>query len=189
MTSLSSASRRARRRSPGARSTGRWTRRSSTCCTATCWRSSGQRPVRARLLRRRRPEVPAAGPHHQRVRLAQPVLPQPVHRRSGRGAGGVAAVHGHRRAELQGRSEASRDDLRRRDRGELREEAGADRRLELRGRDEEVDLQRAQLPPAAAERAVDALFGQRRRERATWRCSSACRAPGRRRSRAIPSAC
>ena len=41
----------------------------------------GQGSVRARLLRRRRPEVSAAGPHHQRVRLAQPVLPQPVHRR------------------------------------------------------------------------------------------------------------
>ena len=69
------------RRSPGARSTGRWSRRSSTRCTATSLELAGRHgAVRPGLLRRRRPAVPPADPHHHRVRLAQPVLPQPVHR-------------------------------------------------------------------------------------------------------------
>ena len=46
---------------------------------------------------------------------------------------------------------------------------------------------RAQLPAAAAGRAADALLGQHRRRRRRRRCSSACRAPARRRCRAIPS--
>ena len=71
---------------------------------------------------------------------------------------------------------------------QLREEAGADRRHELRRRDQEVDLHRDELPAAAARRALDALLGERRQRRATWRCSSASPAPARRRSRAIPSA-
>ena len=43
------------------------------------------------------PAVPAAGPDHQRVRLAQPVLPQSLHRRSGRGGRAGARVHRDRR--------------------------------------------------------------------------------------------
>ena len=51
------------------------------------------------------PRLPAADPHHHRVRLAQPVLPQHVHRRPPRGCrAGAGRVHGHRRAELPGRS-------------------------------------------------------------------------------------
>ena len=57
---------------------------------------------------------------------------------------------------------APRDKRRSRHRGQFREEAGADRRNQLCRRDEEVDFQRAQLPAAAAGRAVDALLGQRR---------------------------
>ena len=68
------------------------------------------------------------------------------------------------------------------------QQAGADRRHQLRRRDQEVDLHRPELPAAAAGRAVDALLGEHRRRRATRRCSSACRAPARPRCRAIPSA-
>ena len=62
---------------------------------------------------------------------------------------------------------------------------GPDRRHQLRGRDQEVDLHRDELHAAAAERHVDALLGQRRQRRATWRSSSVFPVPARRRSRAI----
>ena len=65
---------------------------------------------------------------------------------------------------------------------------GADRRHVLRGRDQEVDLHAHERPPAARRRLPDALLGERRRRRATWRSSSASRAPARRRSRPTPSA-
>ena len=76
------------------------------------------------------------------------------------------AVHGHRLAELQGRSGAARH--------------AAPRSMialnfakklvliggtQLRRRDQEVDLHGAELPAAAAERAVDALLGEHRRGR------------------------
>ena len=99
-----------------------------------------------------------------------------------------AAVHDHRRAQLQGRPGAARHALRGRHRAELREAAGADRRDELRRRDQEVDLHRAELPAAASGRAVDALLGEHRARRATPRSSSASRARARRRCRAIRSA-
>ena len=66
---------------------------------------------------------------------------------------------------LPGRSGAPRHAVRGRDRAQLRQEARAHRRHELRGRDQEVDLQHPQLHSAAAERAVDALLGQHRRGR------------------------
>ena len=111
------------------------------------------------------PGLPPAGADHQRVRLAQSVLPQSLHRRSGRGGRGRARVHGHRSAELQGRSDAARHEHRSGHRAELREEARAHRRHQLRRRDEEVDLQRAELRAAAQERALDALLGQHRHVR------------------------
>ena len=151
--------------------------------------AAGQSAVRARLLRRRRSDVPSAGPHHQRVRLAQPVLPQPVHRRSAAAAAAQSPEFTviDRRAS---RPIPKRHGTQHRsgDRAELREEARAHRRHQLRRRDEEVDLQRAELRPPAQERALDALLGQHRARRATRRSSSACPAPARRRSRAIPIA-
>ncbi len=104
---------------------------------------AGQRAVRAGLLRRRRSDVPPAGPRHHRVRLAQPVLPQPVHRRSGGGR------RRRRRSSRSSTRRASRPirarhgtQLRRGHRAQLRQAAGAHRRHELRRRDEEVDLHR-----------------------------------------------
>ena len=98
-----------------------------------------------------------------------------------------AGVHGHRLPGLPRRPGGARHELRSLHPPELRQEARADRRHELRRRDQEVDLHRDELPAAAAERAVDALLGERRHRRATSRCSSACRAPARRRCRAIRS--
>ena len=96
-TSSSSASRRARRRSPGARSTVRWSRRSSTPLHQDLLASlAGKELFVLDCYAGADPDVPAAGPRHQRVRLAQPVLPQPVHRRPG-----------GRRRGLAGRSRSS----------------------------------------------------------------------------------
>ena len=55
---------------------------------------------------------------------------------------------------------------------------GAHRRHVLRGRDQEVDLHADERPAAARGRPADALLCERRRRTATWRCSSASRAPG-----------
>ena len=77
----------------------------------------------------------------------------------------VARVHDHRLAELQGRSAAARHATPTSSSRQLREEARAHRRHELRRRDEEIDLHDAQLHPAAAGRAVDALLGQHRHGR------------------------
>ena len=81
---------------------------------------------------------------------------------------GVAAVHGHRRAELQGRSGAPRHALRRRHRAELREAAGAHRAARAtpaRSRSRSSRVLNYLLP--LQRRAADALLGQRRRRRAT----------------------
>ena len=151
---------------------------------------AGQGAVRARLLRRRRSGLPAAGPRHQRVRLAQPVLPQPVHRRPGGGRGAP------RRSSRSSTRRASRPIPRATARNsDVVIALNFAKKLvliggtQLRRRDEEVDLLGPELHPAAAERAVDALLGEHRRRAATPRCSSACRAPARRRCRAIPIAC
>ena len=152
--------------------------------------AGGQRAVRAGLLRRRRPAVPPADPRHHRVRLAQPVRPQPVHRRSRprrrrrSGAEPFTVIDAPSfKADPARHGTASEVVIAL----NFARAAGAHRRHELRRRDQEVDLQRPELPAAAAGRAADALLGQRRRRRATWRCSSGCRAPARRRCRAIPS--
>ena len=70
--------------------------------------------VRPGLLRRRRSEIPSAHPRDHRIRVAQPVCPQPVHRRPRRRGGrvGRSAFHRDRLAELQGGPEASRHTLR-----------------------------------------------------------------------------
>ena len=59
----------------------------------------------------------------------------------------------------------------------------ADRRHRLCRRDQEVDLHRPQLPPAGRRRDADALLRQCRRRTVARRCSSACPAPARPRSR------
>ena len=62
---------------------------------------------------------------------------------------------------------------------ELRAQDDPDRRDELRRRDEEIDLHRAQLPDAAAGRAAHALRCQRGHRTRTWPCSSGFRAQAR----------
>ena len=74
-------------------------------------------------------------------------------------------VHGDRRAEIQGRSRATRHALRGLHPRALRPQAGPHRRHPLRGRNQEVDLHHPQLHAAAAGRAVDALLGEHRRGR------------------------
>ena len=91
---------------------------------------------------RRRPAVPPAGPRHHRVRLAQPVRAQPVHRRSDRprpSARRRGSPSSTRRASRPTRRATARDSdvviaL------NFAQAAGAHRRHELRRRDQEVDL-------------------------------------------------
>ena len=96
-------------------------------------------------------------------------------------------LHRPPRSRLPGRSRAPRHADRHLHRAQLRQEAGADRRDPVRGRDEEVDLHGAQLSAAGAGRPADALLRQRRARRAIPRSSSGCRAPERRRSPPIPT--
>ena len=189
-TSSSCASRRAKRTSPGARSTGRWTPAqfdalhrdmlaSLEGASSSCWTAS----------RGADPTVPPARPRHHRIRLAQPVRAQSVHRRSG----DAAPAHAPEFTIIDApsfKADPARHGTRSetRHRPQLREAAGADRRHQLRRRDQEIDLHHPELPAAAAGRAVDALLGQHRGRAATSRSSSDCRAPARRRCRAIPSA-
>ena len=60
---------------------------------------------------------------------------------------------------------------------------GADLRHQLCRRDEEVGVHHHELPAAGPRRLPDALLGERRDRRATWRCSSASPAPAKPRSR------
>ena len=148
----------------GARSIGRWSRLSGTRCTTTsCSRCTDKELYVLDCYAGADPTYRLPVRIITRIRLAQSVLPQSVHRRSRRRGRAGAGVHRHRFAELQSRSETSRHPHGVRDRPELREAARPHRRHELRRRDEEVDLQRAELRPAAQERAVDALLGQHRR--------------------------
>ena len=83
----------------------------------------------------------------------------------GRPAGAHAGVHRHRHAGSARGPGGTRHELRSLHPAELRQEAGPDRRHELRRGDQEVDLHRHELPAAAAQRDVDALLGQRRHRR------------------------
>ena len=65
-----------------------------------------------------------------------------------------ARLHRAPRPRLPGRSRPARHPDRHVHRAALRQEAGADRRHPVRGRDEEVDLHRAQLPAAGPGRAA-----------------------------------
>ena len=127
---------------------------------------SGQGPVRAGLLRRRRSRVPDADPRHHRDGVAQPVRPQHVHPGLARGAPLPRAPV--RRAERAGLPRGSRDGrhaVRGLHRAELRGAARPRGRHAVRGRDQEVDLHGDELPAPAAGRAVHARLGQRRLRR------------------------
>ena len=80
-------------------------------------------------------------------------------------AGVPAAVHRHRRAELQGRSGASRHALRRRHRRQLRAARVLIGGTSYAGEIKKSIFTRPELPAAAAGRAVDALLGEHRRGR------------------------
>ena len=137
------------------------------------------------LLRRRRPGLPDAGPHHHRARLAQPVRPQHVHPAADeRGVPAArAGLHGDLLPGVQGHPADRRHGVEHVHRAELRPAAVHHRQHGLRRGDQEVDLHRDELPAAAAGRDPDALLGERRATTATSRSSSACRAPARRRCR------
>ena len=166
-------------------------RRSSTRCTRDLIASlTGKRALRPGLSTPAPTRVPPAGPRHHRVRLAQPVLPQPVHRRSGRrpttpapqftvidapsfkadpARHGTRLRSGHRRqlrasgwCSIGGTSYA----------GEIKKSIFSD----------------PQLPAAAAAACCRCTARRTSARPATSRCSSASRAPARRRSRAIPIA-
>ena len=122
-----------------------------------------QRALRSGVPCRRRPGLSPANPHHHRVRVAQSLRAEPFYRpfepcpRTAR-----PGVHGHRLAQLPGRSDAPRQQVASGHCRQFLEKTRACRRHQLRGRDQEIDLQHSQLHSAAQERAADALFGQHR---------------------------
>ena len=145
---------------------------------------TGQGALRAGPLWRRRPALPRQDARLHRICLALAVHPQPAHPPAMGGAGRLRARDDHRRPALvQGGPGAPRLPLGDRDRLRLLAPHRADRRHELRRRDEEIGLHLSELRPAREGRDADALLGQRRRRATTWPCSSACPAPARRRSR------
>ena len=139
--------------------------------------------VRAGSVRRRGPGLPATGAVRHAERLARAVRAEHVHPGHAGGAGAVPSrVHGAARARLPGRSRAARHPHRHLHRAPLRQEAGADRRHPVRGRDEEVDLHRAQLSPSRRRACCRCTAPPTSARRATRRSSSGSRAPARRRS-------
>ena len=158
---------------------------------ATCWPTSVSKELYVQdLYAGADPDLPPVGALRPGICLAQPVRPEPVHRAAHRAIwrASQAAVHRPDGAVLQGRSGQARHAVRRRHCPQHGGARSDHRRHQLRRREQEVDLHRAELRAAAAGRARHALLGQHRRRLATRRSSSACRAPARRRSRAIRSA-
>ena len=102
----------------------------------------GQGTLRPGLLRRRRSRATgcrsASSPSSRGTACSRATCSSSIPRPA-RGPA-HAAVHDHRRAELQGRSRAPRHALGRRHRAQFRQAARAHRRHELRRRDQEVDL-------------------------------------------------
>ena len=90
-------------------------------------------------------------PRLYRIRLAFALHPQPAGAAAARRARRLRAGHDHHRsAQLQGRSPEIRHPLRDGHRLRFRQQARADRRHELCGRDEEIGLHLPELCPARA---------------------------------------
>ena len=150
-------------------------------------RETGRRYLRAGdlfvldCLRRRRPEYRLPVRVITDCAVAQPVRADTVHRPTGRGAGDVepqasTIIHApgfEADPERRRHATADLDRAATSARGEVL--IGG---TQLRGRDQEVDLQLLNYLLPLRGRPADALLGERRRRRATSRCSSACRAPG-----------
>ena len=102
---------------------------------------------------RRQPGLSHQDPRLYRIRLAFALHPQSAGAPAPRRARRLRAGDDHHRpAQLQGRSPEIRHPLRDDHRLRLRQQARADRRHELCGRDEEIGLHLPQLCPARAER-------------------------------------
>ena len=106
---------------------------------------------------------------------------QPLHPPRGRRSGRLQAeLHDHRCAPFRADPAARRHAQRDGHPGPPCQAGDPDRRHAVRRRDQEGRVRDHELPPAGRGRAADALVGQRRQRTATWRSSSACRAPARR---------
>ena len=119
--------------------------------------------VRARPPGRRRPASPAQGARLHGIRVAFPVHPQFADssvkggdRRFRPGA------YDSRLAVLSGRAGTARVPFADRDRRRFQPQDRADRRHELRRRDQEGGVRLSQFPSSAQARPADALLGQRR---------------------------
>ncbi len=122
----------------------------------------GPRRLGPGLLRRRGPALPAAGPGSHRPRVALALRSQYVHPgRTARAHRPRPRFHHHPRPQLPGHPRGRRHQVGGFHPAQPAAQAGADRRHLLRGRDQEVDLHRAERPAAARGRAPDALLGQR----------------------------
>ena len=145
------------------------------------------RAVRARLLGRRRSRASHRRARGDRDRLAQPLRPQHVPPAAA-ARSWKASSRNSPSCNLPG-FQADPEDRRHgvglRHPGELQRARRGDLRHLVRRRDQEVGVHHPELPAARQERAADARLGQYRRRRATWRSSSASRAPARRRCRPI----
>ena len=128
----------------------------------------GPRRVREGLLRRRRPPLPrqGAGDHGEGVALDVRLQHVPAAGDRGGADGLRARLHGPGPVRLQGDGEEhGRAELVHVRAAQPGPQAGAHRRDELRGRDQEVDILGAELRAPPAGRAPHALLGQRGRRR------------------------
>ena len=166
-------------------------RRSST----PCCRISSPMP-RARSCSRRTciggadPAYRLHDPGLHRICLALAVHPQPADPPRARRARRVSCPELTIIDLPSFRADPARHGCRTRDGDRLRLHAQdrADRRHVLCGRDEEVGLHLSQLPAAAARTSCRCIARPMWAMAATWPCSSACRAPARRRCRPIRTA-
>ena len=128
---------------------------------------AGPRRLCAGLLCRGRSRVLHAHPHHHPEGLAQPLCAHhvPEDPQSGQAEEARAGIHRARRAGLPGFAHGGRHPHRHVHHPQFPRAPGHYRRLELRRRNQEDHLHRAQLPAAAGRRAVHALLGQRRQRR------------------------
>ena len=134
-------------------------------------------------LRRRGPDVPAAHPDHLRICVACAVREAAL-----RAAGAGGACRSRRRNSPSSRRRSSKRFLSGTARGRdvhphrLHAQDDPDRRHQIRGRDEEVDLRRDELPAARARCLSRCTARPTSARKARRRCSSASPEPARRRS-------